>query len=585
MALYGLQHVLTLPNFLQSAIAAGGTMFIASSVLLLVSASGLVIQSRRHPAATNMRKTTSATGNSDVVIAAITDGVIALDPKGIIQLINPSAQKIIGWNKEDVLGLSYRSVLKLYDARDQQPEPINDPIQQALTTNQQTHTETMKLETADSGRKFLADITASPVGASDMGEGVIVVFRDITREKAEEREQAEFISTASHEMRTPVASIEGFLGLALNPRTAAIDDNARSYITKAQDSVKHLGQLFQDLLDVSRADDGRLTNNPETIDITTFLHDITQGLLPKATEKKLRIDFRPQPDLYGEDERDPHTDKRLAPAYYLDVDKGHLREVLANLIENAIKYTPTGSVTIDITGDERHVTISVADSGIGIPKEDIPHLFQKFYRVDNTDTREIGGTGLGLYLSRKLTEAMGGKLWVESVYKQGSTFYLQLPRLDTLTAVERLKSLPENQSKVDMPADATTSPAPAQPPVTSSPTKAAIPAQNRTPVNSGRPSLTQLSPAPIEQAQTPAPQPAAAQPPVVQQPQQSTTPPQTQSTTPVQPPIPQNPIPVPTPVATPVIPQRQNIPLSSIESHPEQYIRRAPIVSPRREVN
>lgn len=519
------------------------------------------------------KNTKTATAKSDVVIAAITEGVVALDSKGVIELINPSAQKIIGWNREDVLGLSYQSVLKLYDLRDKQPEAINDPIQQALTTNKQVHSETMKLETADSGRKFLAAITASPVGSA--GSGVIVVFRDITREKAEEREQAEFISTASHEMRTPVASIEGFLGLALNPRTATVDDKAREYIAKAQESVRHLGQLFQDLLDVSKADDGRLTNNPEVIDMIPFLHDITQGLLPKANEKNLHIDFKPLPDLYSE-AQDPNTDKIVSPAYYLEVDKGHLREVLANLIENAIKYTPHGTVTIDVTGDEDHVTVSVADFGIGIPKEDLPHLFQKFYRVDNTDTREIGGTGLGLYLSRKLTEAIGGKIWVESIYKQGSTFYVQLPRLDNVTARQKIDAIASTK-----PTTATlNTPQPAIPPLSTQPTQ---PQPAEMPVSNPQ------SPTTTPQKAVPAP----PQPPVVSPPTsipitvppapsstrviKSTIPAQNRaSTIPARPSIAQL-SPDVRPRAIPVTsPPRQNIPLSTIENNPEQYVRQAP---------
>jgi hypothetical protein len=110
-------------------------------------------------------------------------------------------------------------------------------------------------------------------------------------------------------------------------------------------------------------------------------------------------------------------------------DKDHLREVVSNIIENAIKYTKEGLVEVDVIGDDEQITVSVKDSGIGIPPEDLPHLFQKFYRVDNSDTREIGGTGLGLYLSRRLVENMNGRVWVESKFQKGSTFFVSLPRL------------------------------------------------------------------------------------------------------------------------------------------------------------
>ena len=130
----------------------------------------------------------------------------------------------------------------------------------------------------------------------------------------------------------------------------------------------------------------------------------------------------------------------MQPIFYANIDPGHFREVVSNLIENAIKYTPSGEVVVNITGDDKQISVSVKDSGIGIPAEDIPHLFQKFYRVDNSDTREIGGTGLGLYLSRRLAEAMSGNLRVESKYKEGSTFYLEIPRMNSSEAKQRLES-------------------------------------------------------------------------------------------------------------------------------------------------
>jgi hypothetical protein len=172
------------------------------------------------------------------------------------------------------------------------------------------------------------------------------------------------------------------------------------------------------------------------VDVVAFAHDIAQGLQPKANEKGLHFLFKPLPD----DEDDRSGERRLNPVFYVNVDNDHLREVLANLIENAIKYTPKGDVVIDVGGDSEHVTMSVADSGIGIPKEDQTHLFQKFYRVDNSDTREIGGTGLGLYLCRRLTEAMNGRIWVDSEYKKGSTFYVELPRIDHEEATRLIES-------------------------------------------------------------------------------------------------------------------------------------------------
>ena len=221
--------------------------------------------------------------------------------------------------------------------------------------------------------------------------------------------------------------------LALNPATAQIDEKARDFITKAHQSAQHLGRLFQDLLDISRAEDGRLKSDPKVININDYIKTIFDGLAPKADEKQLHYVYTPNPD-------EASGERLLQPVFYANVDPDHLREVVDNLIENAIKYTPAGGeVVVNVTGNEKQVIISVKDSGIGIPAEDIPHLFQKFYRVDNSDTREIGGTGLGLYLSRRLVENMSGNLRVESEYKKGSTFFLELPRMNNDEAARKIQ--------------------------------------------------------------------------------------------------------------------------------------------------
>lgn len=481
---------------------------------------------------------------SEVVINAIGDGVLAVDTQGVVQLINPAAQQLLGWSRQDALTLNYKSVLNLTDDTGKPIPESSDPILQVLNTNQEVRSKDLSI-TTKSGKKILIAVVVSPVGQA--GSGAIVVFRDITKEKAEEREQAEFISTASHEMRTPVASIEGYLGLALNPNTAQIDDKARDFITKAHESAQHLGRLFQDLLDVSKAEDGRLSNNPQVLDIVSFVGDVVEGLRPKATDKGLQLTYKPAPN-------DDAGERRLSPVYYVNLDKDHIREIVNNLTENAIKYTLQGEVTVDVTGDDETVTVAIKDSGIGIPAEDLPHLFQKFYRVDNSDTREIGGTGLGLYLCRRLAEAMGGRVWAESEYQRGSTFYLQLPRVSNQEA----RSLQQEQANMQ----ATPDPA----------TNVFVPEQ--TP-----PAPTQ-APAPVAQA----PAPVSAAPPVA--------PPQVPLTPPVQPQAP-----IPTPQAAPQAPvaqpqtaqayaaypqapasaaQAPNTPLTSIEQNPAAYTQQRP---------
>lgn len=368
---------------------------------------------------------------SETVINSIAEGVIVTDGAGKIQLINPAAQTLLGWEKQDAMSLDYKSVIKIGDAKGTELPENSSPIRQAFITNQSITTNDYSI-TTHSGKKVLVSLLVSPVGA-DSSAGVIIVFRDITAEKEEERAKAEFVSTASHEMRTPVAAIEGYLGLALNPTTAVIDDKARMFLEKAHESTQHLGRLFQDLLTVSRSEDGRLAPKPTVVDIVAFTKEIVDGLMPKAQGKGLFLVFKPNSGNTGE------GDKNVSPVFYSYIDQDQLREVLNNLVDNAIKYTKQGNVTIDVSGDETNITVSVTDTGIGVPPEDVPHLFQKFYRVDNSDTREIGGTGLGLYISRRLIESNNGHIGVQSEFGKGSTFYITIPRISHDRATELIQ--------------------------------------------------------------------------------------------------------------------------------------------------
>lgn len=414
----------------------------------------------------------AATSKSDIVINAIADGVVAIGQDGVIQLINPAAQTLLGWPGKDAIGLDYRSVIKLTDTKGNPLAEDFSPIRQGLVSQKPIDNHDLELMTK-SGKKILISLVVSPV-ASQTGQtgGVIAVFRDITREREEERQKAEFISTASHEMRTPVAAIEGYLGLAMNPATATIDAKAMSYLQKAHESTQHLGRLFQDLLTVSKADDARLVPHPTVIDLIALTREIVFSLQEKAKNKGIFLAFTP-----GENDIDGN--RHITPVFYTYADQDQLREVLSNLVDNGVKYTKAGTVTVDVKGDDQTVSVTITDSGIGIPPEDVPHLFQKFYRVDNSDTREIGGTGLGLYISRRLIESNNGHIGVNSTFGKGSTFYVQLPRIshDQANAII-------NASAAGTPSPTEVKPTPAPQPAAPSLAPAPAPAANPV-INSG----------------------------------------------------------------------------------------------------
>lgn len=276
-------------------------------------------------------------------------------------------------------------------------------------------------------------MSLSPLADSDKKVfAVVAVFRDVTKERAEESHRAEFISTASHEMRTPVAAIEGYIALALNDRVSTIDGRARGYLEKAHASTQHLGRLFQDLLTSAKAEDGRLSSHPAVIEMGAFLEQVTEDLRFSAERKGLAMEFT----VGSSSVIDAGSKNVIRPLYYTYADADRMREVITNIYDNAIKYTDEGKISIGLTGNNEVVQLYVRDTGPGIPAEDVPHLFQKFYRVDNSATRTIGGTGLGLFICRKIVELYKGRIWVESKLGTGSTFFINLPRLSTQQATD-----------------------------------------------------------------------------------------------------------------------------------------------------
>ena len=315
----------------------------------------------------------------------------------------------------------------------------------------------------------------------------IVTFYDITSELEAESEQTEFISTASHEMRTPVASIEGYLGLALNPKTATIDERAKKYLEEAHKSSQHLGKLFRDLLDVTKLDDKRIKAHLTPIEVTSTVRSIAEGQIPKMSEKNIHFTFG------SSSSANMNGGRVINQEVFAAIDVDFLREIINNLIENAIKYTNNGGgIWVNVRGDGDRVLINVTDTGIGISPEDSKHVFQKFYRADNSETRTIGGTGLGLYIVKERVEAMSGSTWVESTFGEGSTFYVAFPRLTYEEYLRRKQIEANTQAMTPQNSVASTS-------------AVSTPNENQTPANENQ------NPAPLQYStETTAPTPVAA---------------------------------------------------------------------------
>ena len=384
----------------------------------------------------------------EIIVNAIDDGVMLVDSQQVIQMINPAAATITGWPAEEAKGVSALSVLQFIDDKVKALDKEQNPFTKIFKQQENIRENTISIISRDKKQRCIS-LSLSPLFDDNKNiTAAVAIFRDVSQERAEEKQRGDFISTASHEMRTPVAAIEGYLALALNDKVSTIDDRARNYLEKAHESTQHLGQLFQDLLTSSKAEDGRLTSHPEVVEVGEFLEKVSEDLRFSAEKKGLAAEFKVgASNTIDASQGATGGVRTVRPLYYAYVDADRLREVITNLFDNAVKYTPEGKVTLGINGDANVVQCYVKDTGPGIPAEDVPHLFQKFYRVDNSATRTIGGTGLGLFICRKIIELYNGRIWVESEVGKGSSFYINLPRLSN----ERAQALGASPTTPSLP--------------------------------------------------------------------------------------------------------------------------------------
>jgi PAS domain S-box-containing protein len=415
-----------------------GAIFLGGIIWWVASRRG-----KKKSSASNTRLASSLRderAKSDFILNSIEDGVVFVGEEGTIQLFNPGAARITGWEQADAQGLAWKSVFEFVDTKGVLVPENETPFIRTLHSGQTIRDNAANIK-GKSGKILATSFTVSPLVDKGKVTALVAVIRDVSEERQEAAQRAEFISTASHEMRTPVAAIEGYLSLALNDKVATIDARAKDFLEKAHASARHLGELFQDLLTSSKAEDGRLTNHPEVVEMGGFMEQLTGDLHFAAQKKNLVMEFTignesvmndtiidaSSPPSFG-------NQKVVRPLYYVNVDPDRMREVITNLFDNACKYTDKGKISLGLTGNDTVVQIYIRDTGHGIPPEDVPHLFEKFYRVDNSATRTIGGTGLGLFICRKIVELYHGRVWVESKLNEGSSFYINLPRLSTQQA-------------------------------------------------------------------------------------------------------------------------------------------------------
>ena len=342
------------------------------------------------------------------LINSLSNAVLAIDEKGKVYLYNAAALELLNTNR-DISGLSINNLLPLHDKSGHKVNLLKLIVDEDRTMNRQDlHYQ------AEDGSKMTLDLTVSPVHVFGYGKrnwgGYMAVFRDITKQKSLDEERDEFISVTSHELRTPLAIAEANLSTALLPGYAKIDTKAKTLLNQAHENIVFLSELIEDLATLSRAERGDLHLETELVDVKQLIDELEKDYAPSAQAKDLRFQVEDNADLG-----------------HVVTSRHELREIMQNFLTNAIKYTPTGSVTLGAIRTSAGTEFFVKDTGIGISASDKPKVFSKFYRSEDYRTRQTGGTGLGLYITHKLAEKLGMQISFSSRLNHGSTFKVLVP--------------------------------------------------------------------------------------------------------------------------------------------------------------
>ena len=334
------------------------------------------------------------------ILSYMTDGVLATNRRGKITMINDMAKKQLGVQKEDVLNKSILELLKIEDEYE-----LRDLI---------TQIPELMIDSQDANGEYLSLRVRFALVRRESGfiSGLVAVLHDTTEQEKEERERRLFVSNVSHELRTPLTSVKSYL--------EALDEGALSepvapdFIKVSLDETNRMMRMVTDLLHLSRIDNATSHLDVELINFTAFITFILN-----------RFD-----KMRGPDEEKKYELVRDYPitSVWIEIDTDKMTQVIDNILNNAIKYSPDGGkikVTMKTTDDQ--MILSISDQGLGIPKQDLPRIFDRFYRVDRARSRAQGGTGLGLSIAKEIIKQHNGFIWAKSIYGKGSTFTIVLP--------------------------------------------------------------------------------------------------------------------------------------------------------------
>lgn len=341
----------------------------------------------------------------DSVLSHMSDGVLATDRRGNVTIVNNMALQLLGVEHEDEL--IGKSIIDVLDIR-------HDYTVRQLVNSEQKE---MILDMSNSGSNLILNAYFSPIQReSGFVSGLVCVLHDVTSQQKEEQERKEFVSNVSHELRTPLTSVKSYVE-ALSDGAWQDKEIAPQFLKVVQDETERMIRMINDLLSLSRMDAGTTKLNLEYVNINELFNYILNRF-----------------DMIIKKEEDPKKKKYTIERFFtkkdlwVEIDTDKFTQVIDNIMNNAIKYSPDGGViTARLLETHNHVIMSISDQGLGIPRKDLSHIFDRFFRVDKARSRKQGGTGLGLAISKEVVNMLGGQIWVDSVEGKGSTFYISLP--------------------------------------------------------------------------------------------------------------------------------------------------------------
>lgn len=348
---------------------------------------------------------------AEAIFQSIGDGAISTDEFGRITRINPTAQFLLGYDESELLGEWFPKKIRAITFEDVPVNLIDRPITRAFLTGKPV-TEKMYYRRKN-GQKIPVSINVSPLILDGRPLGAIEVFRDITLEQEVDRMKSEFISLASHQLRTPLSAIKTYTHMLSDGYMGELSGAQKSSLNTIIKASDRMNELISTLLNITRMESGTIAVSPKSVRLDSIAHDVVKELALMASDKSIRLSMHSRPKTGITITSDPLI----------------IKEILSNLITNGIKYTPDkGEVSVMLRSRKDNVLIEVYDSGWGIPKLSQEQIFSKFFRAHNIVKRETTGTGLGLYLVKGLVDALGGRIWFSSEEGKGTSFFVSLPR-------------------------------------------------------------------------------------------------------------------------------------------------------------